>query len=77
MLHALKPLHVSHCFCMQEKNQNIVLGNVTFMLQCTKEESGAKLVNPKIKGEKRNFNCAGYIFPLPNHFLRSFFLRFR
>jgi hypothetical protein len=35
------------------------------MIQGTKEDSGARLVNPWIMGKKTNFYCAGYIFPLP------------
>jgi len=45
------------------------------MIQGTKEDSGARLVNPWIMEQKTNFYSAGYISPLPNHFLPSFFLR--
>ena len=55
--------------------ETIILRNVTFMMQCTKEDSGARLVNPWIMEQKTNFYCAGYIIPLPIHFLPSFFLR--
>jgi len=51
------------------------LRNVKFMMQCTKEDSGGRVVNPWIVGQKTNFYCAGYIFPLPSHFLPSGFLR--
>jgi len=48
---------------------NEPLRNVKFMMRCTKEDSGARLVNPCIMEQETNFYCAGYIFPLLNHFL--------
>jgi len=32
------------------------------MMQCTKHESGARLVDPRIMEQKTNFCCPGYIF---------------
>jgi hypothetical protein len=50
----------NHCTChiafdfVGKKNQLIVLRNVKFMMQCVKEDSGARLVNPWIMEQKTN-----------------------
>jgi len=42
------------------------------MMQCTKEDSGARLVNPWIMGKKRTFTVLGTFFFCPTFFF--FFL---
>ena len=41
------------------------------MVQCGKDESEARVVNPRIMEQKTNFYCPGYISRLLNHFVPS------
>ena len=60
---------MSHCLWLcRKKNQIKLLRNLTFMMQCTKEDSGARLVNPWIMGKKRTFTVLGTFFFCPTFF---------
>jgi hypothetical protein len=83
--HALSPkcfMLWNRCTChiafdfVGKKNKIIVSRNVTFMTQCTKEDPGARLVNPWIIGKKRTFTVLGTFFLCPTIFFPVFFLGF-
>ena len=50
--------------------------NVKFMVQCTKDESWARLVDPRIMEQKTNFCCPGYIFSFAQPFSPKILFRF-
>jgi len=43
------------------------------MVQCTKDESGARVVDPRIMQQKTNSYCPGYIFSFAQPFSSKFF----
>jgi len=54
----------------------IVLRNVQFMIQCRKDESGARVVDHRIMEQKTNFTAPGTFFLCPAIFFQDSFLRF-
>jgi hypothetical protein len=73
MLSNRRTCHIAFDFVGWKKS--IVLRNVQFMVQCTRDESGARLVNRRIMEQKTNFTVLGTFFLCSTIFLPSLFLR--